>query len=225
MVGSVFMSSVRPYCRASAWWCDQIMKVSKNAIRQELRELRRRLPGNVVEAAGERVREAIRSFAGYCQAASVVLYASDENEISLAPLCEQIFASGRVLYLPKTRDASGVVAWRPGQPLERGLGGVLEPLCGDLVQPRLPAIVLAPLVAWDTNGARLGRGAGFYDRLLPTLGHEVCRVGIAYEFQHWPGLPSDHWDVPLHGVITEQRRVDFAATIDSSEFRKGGAHT
>jgi 5-formyltetrahydrofolate cyclo-ligase len=68
--------------------------------------------------------------------------------------------------------------------------------------------VLAPLVAFDRSGNRLGMGGGYYDRSFAYLRHRVHwrrprLIGYAYGFQEVQALERAHWDVPLSGVVTE----------------------
>lgn len=70
-------------------------------------------------------------------------------------------------------------------------------------------LIFLPLVAVDNRGARLGSGAGFYDRRLHHLqGQRRWRrpklIGVAYEFQRIPQLQAQPWDVPLDAVITDR---------------------
>lgn len=70
-------------------------------------------------------------------------------------------------------------------------------------------LILVPLVAVDRRGARLGSGAGFYDRRLHHLrGQRRWRrpklIGVAYEFQRIPQLQTQPWDVPLDAVVTDR---------------------
>lgn len=59
-----------------------------------------------------------------------------------------------------------------------------------------------PGVAYDRNGNRLGRGGGFYDRLIPKL--RCTTVGPAFSFQIFDEIPMEEWDVPVSRVITEE---------------------
>jgi 5-formyltetrahydrofolate cyclo-ligase len=183
------------------------MSADKRAIRQELRERRKRLPAPLVEAAGVAVCARLLEFPLYQAAASVGLYLADENEVPTRLLIDQCVNAGRSLYLPRDAGVPAFVRWHPGTSLRQGRGGVQEPVDGVPVDLELPAIVLLPVVAWDDAGTRLGRGGGFYDRLLPGLDPRVVRVGLAYEFQAFPELPRDPWDVSMHYVITERRLV------------------
>lgn len=77
-----------------------------------------------------------------------------------------------------------------------------------------PAMALVPGVGFDHAGMRLGRGQGFYDRALEALRRagDVCVVGLAFEGQIVPELPSDRWDQPMDFVVTETRVIRAART-------------
>ena len=184
------------------------MKVSKSAIRRELRALRRQLPLHVVEAAGRAVAASIRRTDRYRSSVSVVAYLACENEIPVSGIFEDVIAAGRTLFLPSARVSRCLKRWQPGEPLARGRWGTLEPQNDDPALPSDPTLALVPLVAWDPSGTRLGRGMGFYDRLFGSMDVGIYRVGVGYEFQCWPELPRDPWDVGLHSVITECRIVE-----------------
>ena len=67
-----------------------------------------------------------------------------------------------------------------------------------------------PLVAFDSSGHRLGMGGGYYDASLAVLQmrshwHKPRLVGLAHEFQRIDHLAVDEWDVPLHGILTNER--------------------
>lgn len=70
-------------------------------------------------------------------------------------------------------------------------------------------VVLAPLLAFNKNGARLGMGGGFYDRTFAfkkdTQGtKKPWLVGVAYDFQASDDFVTEPWDVPLDLIITDQ---------------------
>lgn len=68
-----------------------------------------------------------------------------------------------------------------------------------------PDLILAPLVAFDHQGHRLGRGGGWYDRAITQVRMvKPCRViGVAYSGQQVDALPTEPHDVRLDGVLTE----------------------
>lgn len=202
------------------------MSADKRAIRQILREGRRGLSVAVVESAGAAVCAQILTFAPYQTAVSVIAYVADENEIPTARLLDEVVRSGRIVYLPCHTPEPALIAWRPGERLSAGAGGILEPAGCRPAHPEPPAIAFLPVVAWDETGTRLGRGGGFYDRVFAQLAAGIVRVGLAYELQRWPELPREPWDVPLHYVITEQRivRCTRPEAVQPALLQKGGLH-
>lgn len=183
------------------------MRDEKRALRQALRDRRKALSADVVDAAGVAACALLRAFPPYQAAACVAAHVADENEVPTAEVIEDVARSGRALYLPRTGQPAGFVRWCPGDPLAVGPGGVLQPSAGVRERLTAPAVILLPMVAWDRTGARLGRGGGFYDRVLAGLDDAIVRVGLAYEFQEVSELPQDARDVSVHFVITERRIV------------------
>ena len=70
--------------------------------------------------------------------------------------------------------------------------------------------IFVPLVAFDSSGHRLGMGGGYYDASLAVLRSRIHwrkprLVGLAHEFQRIDHLVVDEWDIPLHGILTNER--------------------
>ncbi len=200
-----------------------MMSADKRAIREALRERRKQLKPATVDSAGRAVWEGLRDFAPYQAVPALIAYIPSENEIPTAWAVSDSARAHRAVYLPKD-GAARFVRWDAGEPLIPGRGGVWEPLSDMPLAPGTAAVALVPVVAWDEHGTRLGRGGGFYDRIFADPTPAIVRVGLAYEFQRWPDLPRDPWDVPLQYVITEQRlvRCAAAAAAASGWARKGG---
>lgn len=90
--------------------------------------------------------------------------------------------------------------WWPGCALETGPFGVQVPVEGGW---RVPDLVIVPLVGFDSTGARLGYGGGFYDRTLAGLGAADI-VGLAVEAQRVPSLPVEATDIRLPWIVTDR---------------------
>ena len=197
------------------------MGVDKHTIRHQVRAKRRVLPADVVRAASAVVCRHAAGLPAYRAAASVTAYVGSENEIATGDLLDDAAASGRPLFLPRLLEHPALVRWLPEQPLVPGRFGVLEPASETPEAPPAPAIAFLPVVAWDRSGTRLGRGGGFYDRLLARLRPLPLCVGLAYEFQEIAELPRDPWDVPVQFVITENGIIRCAAA-DARYFSENG---
>jgi len=199
-----------------------MISADKCDIRRRVHAERQRLTPEFLTAAGAAISRRLAALPVYQTARSVLVYLAVGNEVPTEPLIARAHGDGKQLYLPRQTPAAGFVPWSPRQPLHAGRGGVLEPAEGDVVVPQLPAIACIPLVAWSADGTRLGRGGGFYDRVLAQLPRALARIGLAFEFQHVSRLPRAAWDQPLDFVITEQRVVWCADSAPAARLQKGG---
>ena len=93
--------------------------------------------------------------------------------------------------------------WAPGDQLIDGGFGTRVP--ANTAVEVIPDIVLAPLLAFDDTGSRLGYGGGYYDRTLRQLrrGGSVLAVGVAFDSQRVDAVPCRDGDERLDWVITQ----------------------
>jgi 5-formyltetrahydrofolate cyclo-ligase len=104
-----------------------------------------------------------------------------------------------------------------------GRYGIREPV-GDQPLPHRGdggLAVFVPGVAFDRNGNRLGRGKGWYDRLLAGLDARVPRIALAYEFQLLEEVPVERGDLPVHTIVTEKRVIACGSMEDRVDVAGG----
>jgi 5-formyltetrahydrofolate cyclo-ligase len=97
--------------------------------------------------------------------------------------------------------------WTPGEALVRDAIGLVAPAGENpIVEPDL---VVAPLLAFDRQGRRLGQGGGYYDRALAALRARkpVFVLGLAYVGQETHGLPDEPHDQRLDAILTESEYI------------------
>lgn len=104
---------------------------------------------------------------------------------------------GTVLELLEVRDFDGDVA--------PGAWGIPEPQGTSPVALDDIDLVIVPGAGFDERGNRIGYGAGFYDKLLPSFAGTT--VALAFESQIVPKVPSDVHDVPVRKIVTEKRVI------------------
>ncbi len=98
--------------------------------------------------------------------------------------------------------------WSAGQPLHTNRHGIPEPAEGALLAADTLAVVLVPLLAFDSRGNRLGQGGGWYDRSFAfrrastSTSTSPILVGIGYDWQRVDTLEAAEWDLPLDIVAT-----------------------
>jgi len=91
--------------------------------------------------------------------------------------------------------------------LKTGKFGIPEPV-NPVFAPEELDLIIVPGVAFDRAGHRIGRGGGFYDRLLPQ--YRAVRVGICFDFQCLEKIPAEPHDCNVDLLVTESQILEFA---------------
>ncbi|HET6725594.1 MAG TPA: 5-formyltetrahydrofolate cyclo-ligase [Gammaproteobacteria bacterium] len=183
-------------------------------LRKRLCRERLRMPSAARAAAAATTAERVRRLDIYRQARHVAVYIAVRGELDLACLWSHAPAE-KHWYLPVVHPGADrtmqFALHDPAKAMRKNRFGILEPDVSQtaVLDPRELDMVLAPLVAFDGSGHRIGMGAGFYDRAFSFLrGAGAPRrpllVGVGYEFQRIDNIEPAPWDVPLAGVVTEQ---------------------
>ena len=178
--------------------------VLRNSVRARLSQLQpvARIPQS--RAACDRLGQQ----ALWIAAETVLLFAPLADELNIWPLVEGALASGKTIGLPRfspaTQSYTAATIRNLQTDLHTGRLGIREPLaeCADLPLNRLD-LVLVPGVAFDLCGRRLGRGKGFYDRLLADVRGVKC--GVAFDEQLVNEVPVGPQDVLLNCILTPTR--------------------
>jgi 5-formyltetrahydrofolate cyclo-ligase len=141
------------------------------------------------------------------RARTVMLYWSFGSEVATGPLIDRLHDLGTVIVLPRIRGPQDLeaVAYEPGDRLRETSFGAREPAEGTVADPRSIDVVVAPGVAFDRSGRRVGYGGGFYDRFLQMLGQDVPRIALAFDVQLVDELPAGGFDQSVDVVVTESR--------------------
>ena len=145
----------------------------------------------------------------YRRARAVAIYFGIDGEVDLRRVAEHARSSGKSIFVPALRGNSlRFVELGDRNVLRRNRFGIPEPERGRRVDTHRLDIVLAPLVAFDKRGNRLGMGQGYYDRSFSYLGRRTRwqkpkLIGIGFEFQKVDRLVPKSWDVPLWGAVTD----------------------
>ena len=85
--------------------------------------------------------------------------------------------------------------------LQPGAFGIMEPTGTPVADPSTVDVAVIPGMAFDAAGHRLGRGKGYYDRLLSRMPH-TYRIGLCHAWQLVPHVPTDDHDVCMHRICT-----------------------
>ena len=182
----------------------------KSALRARLVAERERLHEHQRRRMDRQICAHLLRFLDERDCVNLAAFHAFRGEPDLMPALEALHQEGRRIFLPVVgRDrCMQFHRWSPGAATAKNQFGILEPVGTPSCPISRLDLVLMPLVAFSVAGARLGMGAGYYDRAfefcLKAPDSGPMRVGAAYSLQEVDNLPVQTWDVPLDAVITDR---------------------
>lgn len=185
---------------------------NKSLLRTKMLAARKGIQASERSAASQQAAKLFMSHSIFKTSQHIACYLASADEFDCTPLIEAIWQAKKSCYLP-VLDAEKklkFVLYKKNDPLHCNKHRILEPKhCSHSFPPEQLDLVIAPLVAFDKKGQRLGMGGGYYDKTFEFLLLKKCSkpkiFGLAYDVQEAIEIPHDNWDVNLDGVITESR--------------------
>ena len=153
----------------------------------------------------ERICSHVLAWEVYRRAKVIGGYMPMGHEADVTPILWDALTQGKTLALPRCGCAPEMTFHRVGalEELACGAYGLKEPApSAPLVAPEEIDLLLTPLEAIDRQGMRLGKGGGYYDRLLGLC--PVPALGIALSWQWVEEVPAQPWDRPLTAAADEE---------------------
>ena len=170
--------------------------MDKPTLRRRMRLVRDLVDDHLIRSV--QLWAAVAATPEYAAATCVMAFVGCKGEPDTDPLFARLAADGKRLALPRVQDGALVVCDGTG-PMRVSAFGVSEPT-GSALPLSVIEYVIVPGLAFTAQGARLGYGAGFYDRLLPQL--SVPNAGVCFTEQLVDELPIEPHDVLVHRVIS-----------------------
>lgn len=152
--------------------------------------------------AASQVFDLLEKTAAFIMADRILMYHSLPDELQTHAFLKK-WNSRKQFFLPRVNGVNLDILPYDESRLELGAFHIEEPSGNDTVDADSIELIIVPAVAYDRSGNRLGRGKGFYDRLLQES--KATKIGVAYEFQIYDELPVEPHDVPVDFVITQTR--------------------
>ena len=185
------------------------MGLSKEQLRKNTLELRRRMAFSEVSALSSRIQSRFMGTPVFASSARLALYSSFSNEVLTDTVFMAALDGSKEVYYPKIL-AGGLEFLRvlDLDDLTPGTNEILEPAHGlDRAGLESLDLVIVPGIAFDTSGVRIGYGKGHYDRALLELKCPI--VAFAYEQQVTDGaIPAEAHDVRVTAIVTEKRIIE-----------------
>jgi 5-formyltetrahydrofolate cyclo-ligase len=190
---------------------NQSLNEQKATQRRSIRAVLQGISPDARALASSQICARLKEQSVWKNAKSVLFFAPLPGEPDIWPLIPLALGLGKLVALPRfSPKTQAYVACRvlnPQTDIEIGKFGIREPSarCAEVPLNQLD-FILVPGVAFDLNGRRLGRGQGYYDRLLAQVRGVTC--GVAFEQQIAGEVPAGPHDVGLNCILTPTRWVE-----------------
>ncbi|MBC8002217.1 MAG: 5-formyltetrahydrofolate cyclo-ligase [Opitutaceae bacterium] len=193
-----------------------ILQQQKARVRADVRRRMDEIPPEHRAIASAALCDRLGTSTLWSRSKSVLMFVPLSDEPNIRPLLELGLEQGKEISIPGYIKASQIYGAfqirNPVNDLVRGQFNVPEPAPGcPAVALNQLDLILVPGVAFDLDGRRLGRGKGFYDRLLSEVRGICC--GLLFEEQLTPEIPVEPHDVRLHCLVTPERWHDVPAGV------------
>lgn len=195
----------------------------REQLRARLKAVRADLDPEARAAASDKICRALIDSEIFQAAKLVAAYLPLGAEASPLPAIEAALTGNKKVYVPIIRQRRpplmDFARLRKLAGLKKNRFGIEEPAAepDEIVAASDLDLVLAPLVAFDERGNRLGMGGGFYDRCfsfkqVDKRCAQPVLCGLAFDCQRVAKLAAENWDIPLDCVATESGIITFHAT-------------
>jgi 5-formyltetrahydrofolate cyclo-ligase len=185
----------------------------KQAIREEAHRRRRQQADK--DAVSLQIMDRVATLPAYQAARTVMYYIDVRDEVRTRDALPSALASGKRIVVPYCVDGElELFHLESMDELELGMYRILEPRpeLRDVAAKKVPVevldLILVPGVAFDRQGGRTGHGKGYYDKLLEHAPPRTPLVGLAFECQLFPEIPTQAHDIFMDKVVTESAVYD-----------------
>lgn len=175
--------------------------MDKETIRSRVKARKSLLDASERKIAAARVFDYVEKSAPFIMAEHILMYNSLPDELQTRDFISKWHLL-KHFYLPRVNGINLDILPYDSSRLHLGAFNIEEPVGNDIVDVSKIELIIVPGVAYDRRGNRIGRGKGFYDRLLRDS--RAVKIGVAYHCQLVDDIEPDEFDVPVDFVVTEQ---------------------
>jgi 5-formyltetrahydrofolate cyclo-ligase len=179
--------------------------MNKDDIRSRVKARKSLLSASEKAAAALAVFNRLEQSAAFALADKILLYHSLPDELSTIEFLDK-WAGRKSFYLPRVCGVNLEILPYDRAHMAHGAFNIEEPQGDDVADISQIELIVVPAIAYDRRGNRVGRGKGYYDRLLAET--SATKVGVGYDFQLLDEeIPAEPHDVAVDMVITDRRRI------------------
>ena len=174
--------------------------MNKQEIRREIKRVKLGISKEDREAAAMEVMAKVELLPQFADAKNILLYNALPDELPTECMLNK-WEGVKNLFLPVVDGENLLIKRYDKECVRVGAFGIIEPL-GAEIDSEIIDFIIVPAVAFDRNLNRLGRGKGYYDRLLSES--KAFFAGVGYHAQLLDYIPVEEHDIKMNCIITER---------------------
>lgn len=174
--------------------------MKKEEVRRRVRARKALLSEAEKIDAADSVFDMLEKTAAFLMSDNVLMYHSLPDEIETRRFLDK-WGSRKHFFLPRVNGLNLEILPYDRSSLKLGAFRIEEPQGDETVSIREIDLIVVPAVGYDSKGNRVGRGKGYYDRLLSET--KATKIGVAYDFQVVDAIDVESHDVGVDIVITD----------------------
>ena len=180
------------------------------AMRNAARAARAALSSHERENASEKIADTVIRSSWFRRSKFIACYLPMQEEVDTWPLIDRAWRMKKRIFAPiiKKNLTMEFCELTAESKLVFNQHGIPEPQDGEIIAPRALDLVITPVVAFDTDGNRIGMGSGYFDRTFSFLGNRQYLfhpklIGLAFSCQRVEKIAPNPWDIRVFRVIDE----------------------
>lgn len=178
----------------------------KKILRQQYRDKRRNLTPQQHQRWSKQVCQQLIDSKLLNDKQHIACYLAHDGEVNTQPLINWLWQQHKHCYLPIIKPDSKTLSfalYQANNPMQNNQYGIAEPADSNLITAEDCDAIIAPLVAFDQHGKRLGMGGGYYDCTLASCNNKPLFIGLAFACQESETIQHEEHDVGLDIIVTE----------------------
>lgn len=182
----------------------------KDALRRHIKALLQEISAEELSRQTKLIIERVDSMLEWSRAKVILGFSPGKTEPDISSLLRAAISTGKIICLPQFDPLQATYCAARVNDLDAdtvvGKYGLLEPKRNCEVTPfdKIDA-VLVPGIAFDRMGKRLGRGGGWFDRMLPEI--HGLKIGVTFGVQYVDAVPSEQHDAKMDCLATSEELI------------------
>lgn len=175
--------------------------MKKDDVRRRVKAQKSILDDTERNVAAQAVFDMLEKTAAFLMSENILMYHSLPDELSTHRFLDK-WCKRKHFFLPRVNGLNLEILPYDRSNLRLGAFQIEEPTGNETTSVRDIDLIVVPAVGYDIKGNRVGRGKGYYDRLLAST--RATKIGVAYDFQVFDDIETEPHDVRVDIVITDR---------------------